>query len=88
MRNQHIENTNADDLPKLDDQGQRNFAWASSNGDIDGRAKLPANTITIDQEVMVEEEHSGSVTPTSRRHNELSDAGSEEWIFDGDGRKI
>jgi hypothetical protein len=69
-----------------DKQGQRNFAWASSNGKMDADSGIPTNAIGVNQEVVVEEEDAGSLTPRSGTQNKLSDAGSEEWIFDDEPR--
>ena len=69
-------------LKSGDDKGQRNFAWASSNGNMDADSNVPPNAIGVNQVVLVEEEESGSITPRSEARNKLSDAGSEEWIME------
>jgi hypothetical protein len=69
-------------IRSTDDKGQRNFAWASSNGNMDVDSNIPPNAIGVNQVVSVEEEESGSITPRSGAVNKLSDAGSEEWIMD------
>jgi hypothetical protein len=65
---------------------QRNFAWASSNGNMEADPSIPKNAIGINQVVLVEEEEAGSGTPGSEVQNKLSDAGSEEWIMDDEHR--
>lgn len=69
-------------IKSADDKGQRNFAWASSNGDMCASSDIPPNAIGVNQVVSVEQEESGSITPRSEARNKLSDAGSEEWIMD------
>ncbi|KAH7080465.1 hypothetical protein BKA63DRAFT_244406 [Paraphoma chrysanthemicola] len=69
-------------LKSADDKGQRNFAWASSNGDIGADHNVPPNCIGVNQVVSVEQEETGSMTPRSDAQHKLSDAGSEEWIMD------
>lgn len=84
-RDKHIENVESEDMPNVGNKIRRNFAWASSDGVMNGNAKIPHNKIGVNQEVTIEEEHSGSVTPRSEMPHKLSDAGSEEWIFTDDG---
>jgi hypothetical protein len=64
---------------------QRNFAWASSDGNMEAESSIPKNAIGINQVVSVEEEETG--TPKSEARNKLSDAGSEEWIIDDETRQ-
>jgi hypothetical protein len=61
---------------------QRNFAWASSNGNMEVGSSIPKNAIGINQVVSVEQEEVGAMIPGSEGQNKLSDAGSEEWIMD------
>lgn len=65
------------------DNGQRNFAWASSDGKTGADAGVPPNAIGINQVVLVEEEDTRSITSRIEAQKKLSDAGSEEWIMDG-----
>ena len=84
-RENRIESTPIDAIGDSGGNKHRNFAWASSNGNLDVDSRLPANAIGVHQVVTVEEEDSGNVTPRSERDtkgNGLSDAGSEEWIID------
>jgi hypothetical protein len=69
-------------IKSADNKGQRNFAWASSNGQMGADSGVPANAIGVNQVVSVEEEESGIITPRSEAQKQLSDAGSEEWIMD------
>jgi hypothetical protein len=64
---------------------QRNFAWASSDGNMEAESSIPKNAIGINQVVSVEEEEAG--TPKSDAQNKLSDGGSEEWIMDDEQRQ-
>jgi hypothetical protein len=73
-------------LKSVDDKGQRNFAWASSNGNMAADRDIPPNSIGVNQVVSVEQEETGSITPRSEARNKLSDAGSEEWIME-EGQK-
>jgi hypothetical protein len=58
---------------------QRNFAWASSGGNMNEDSGIPKNAIGINQVVLVEQEmRSPGLEPPKRP----SDAGSEEWIMD------
>ncbi|KAH7388808.1 hypothetical protein BKA66DRAFT_582289 [Pyrenochaeta sp. MPI-SDFR-AT-0127] len=90
-REKHLEHTySVDEIKKPKKTDQRNFAWASSNGNSGVASSIPANAIGVHQVVTVEEEESGSLTPHSDRitkGNNLSDAGSEEWIMD-DGHVV
>lgn len=84
-REHRMESLPMDAINASEGKDQRNFAWASSNGDLDVASSLPANAIAVHQVVIVEEEDSGNLTPPSERDikgNGLSDAGSEEWIID------
>ncbi|KAL5114678.1 hypothetical protein ACEQ8H_007411 [Pleosporales sp. CAS-2024a] len=65
-----------------DDKMQRNFAWASSNGEMVADSTVPMHAIRIAQVVTIEEEDASALTPPSERHAEPSDAGSEEWIME------
>ncbi|KAF1994090.1 hypothetical protein P154DRAFT_586904 [Amniculicola lignicola CBS 123094] len=57
--------------------GQRNFAWASSSGELgEGGRGVPVNGIVVDQVVDVSEEQREWGTRGK------GDAGSEEWIMD------
>jgi hypothetical protein len=70
-------------IQNADNKGQRNFAWASSNGKMGADSGIPSNAIGVNQVVSVEEEDAGSMTPRSEVQKAMSsDAGSEEWIFD------
>jgi hypothetical protein len=69
-------------IKSADNKGQRNFAWASSNGQMGADSGVPPNAIGVNQVVSVEEEESGMITPRSEAQKQLSDAGSEEWIMD------
>ncbi|KAF2031946.1 hypothetical protein EK21DRAFT_61952 [Setomelanomma holmii] len=73
-------------LKSADDQGQRNFAWASSSGKMEINKDIPTNAIGVSQVVSVEQEETGSITPKTDARSKMSDAGSEEWIMD-DGPK-
>jgi hypothetical protein len=74
------------DLKTADNEGQHNFAWASSDGQMGADSGIPANAIGINQVVLVEEEEVGTITPRSEVQKRLSDAGSEEWIMGGGPR--
>jgi hypothetical protein len=71
-----------EEIQNADNKGQRNFAWASSDGQMDADSGVPPNAIGINQVVLVEEEEAGTITPRSEMQKRLSDAGSEEWIMD------
>jgi hypothetical protein len=71
-----------EEIKNADNKGQRNFAWASSDGQMGADSGIPANAIGINQVVLVEEEEAGTHTPGSDVQKRLSDAGSEEWIMD------
>lgn len=60
---------------------QRNFAWASSNGDMRADYEVPPHRFA-DQVVSAEQEKSGAVTPRGDGNRKLSEAGSEECIMD------
>jgi hypothetical protein len=65
-----------------DDKGHRNFAWASSNGNMSATSDVPLNAIGVNQEVFVEEEEVEPTTPRSETQYKLSDTGSEEWMME------
>lgn len=84
-RDKKVENISIDAMDPSVPKEQRNFAWAASSGSFGPPSSVPAGAIGVQQVVTVEEEQSGSVTPHSDRDtkaNNLSDAGSEEWIMD------
>jgi hypothetical protein len=61
---------------------QRNFAWASSGGNMDEDSGIPKNAIVVNQAVLVEQEEMGPRTPGLEAPKRPSDVGSEEWIMD------
>lgn len=71
-----------EELITATDNGQRNFAWASSDGKTGDDAGVPPNAIGINQVVLVEEEDTRSITSRIEAQKKLSDAGSEEWIME------
>jgi hypothetical protein len=72
-------------LTGQDDSAHRNFAWASSDGDMRGNSRLPANAIKIDQVVEVVE-GAGEGRDRKKMSGGDDDASSEEWIM-GEGRR-
>ncbi|KAF2794414.1 hypothetical protein K505DRAFT_304089 [Melanomma pulvis-pyrius CBS 109.77] len=60
---------------QAENKNQRNFAWASSSGDID--YTVPEGAIGVEQVVTV---HEGQLTPKGGAGK--GDAGSEEWIME------
>jgi hypothetical protein len=70
-----------------DDKGHRNFAWASSNGNMSESSDNPLNAIGVNQEVVVEEEEAEPITPRSEAPYKTLDAGSEEWIMEDGSRE-
>ncbi|KAF2120488.1 hypothetical protein BDV96DRAFT_267591 [Lophiotrema nucula] len=77
-----------DGVPEHKDQ--RNFAWASSDGDVG--AEVPRGAIAVNQVVVVNREMKDDVNSDRQRSRDLGgvsprsggkgDAGSEEWIMD------
>jgi hypothetical protein len=67
---------------------RRNFAWASSDGNMDTHLRIPENAIVINHAVSVEEGEISPTTPRSEAPKKLSDASSEEWIMDDVARAL
>lgn len=81
-QDKHIEHI--EELTEFGTTDKSNVAWASSNGHHDGTSEIPANSIAVEQVVIVEEEDSGTITPRSNRgldKHDLSDSSSEKWIL-------
>jgi hypothetical protein len=83
-REKYMEDIDLNDVIEIHQtKPQRNFAWASSNGDMRADSEVPPNSIAVNHVVTVVEEGSGVMTPNSNGERKLSDAGSEEWIMEG-----
>jgi hypothetical protein len=65
-----------------DDKGHRNFARASSNGNMSESSDIPLNAIGVNQEMVVEEAEAEPMTPRSEAPYKTSYAGSEDWIME------
>jgi hypothetical protein len=86
-REKYLEDIDLDDSTEIHQtKPQRNFAWASSNGDMRADSDVPPNSIAVNHVVTVVEEGSDVMTPKSNGDHKLSDAGSEEWIMEGPGK--
>jgi hypothetical protein len=70
-------------LTGQDDSAHRNFAWASSDGNMCADSRVPANAIGVDQMVEVVEDTGDGVDGKKMLGD---DASSEEWIMDA-GRR-
>ncbi|KAF2182202.1 hypothetical protein K469DRAFT_637002 [Zopfia rhizophila CBS 207.26] len=66
-----------------EDKQHRNYAWASSSGDVN--PEVPHNAIAVNQVVMINREaKDDEVDPVGSSKSGKGDGGSEEWIMEPD----